>query len=230
MRKVSLLCIVLLGVGCVLAQAEPAAPASVTEFSVNSANAQNTDIGVIAPKQVRPGTFARLHPEALKDGNRQGGDTCAGAYPITALPFSESGTTAGYRNDYDEACPYTGSTAADVVYSYYAAADIYVTVDLCSTTAYDTKTYIYEDDCISANLVACNDDACGNDGYKSQLADIGFTGGHTYYIVIDGYGAEEGVYELLVIEGNTPPPLPECPEGSLFAQEPVLSGRRLVVG
>ena len=37
---------------------------------------------------------------------------------IPSLPYSDTGTTAGYTDDYDEVCPYSGSTAPDVVYSY----------------------------------------------------------------------------------------------------------------
>ena len=37
-------------------------------------------------------------------------------------PSATAGTTAGYIDDYDEVCPYTGATAPDVVYQYTAAA------------------------------------------------------------------------------------------------------------
>ena len=46
----------------------------------------------------------------------QGGDTIFDATVVTGLPYTVSGTTVGYTNDYDEACPYTGSTSPDVVY------------------------------------------------------------------------------------------------------------------
>ena len=37
---------------------------------------------------------------------------------IDALPYVMMGTTVGYTDDYDEECPYTGSTSPDVVYSF----------------------------------------------------------------------------------------------------------------
>ncbi|MBD3232619.1 MAG: hypothetical protein GF315_02735, partial [candidate division Zixibacteria bacterium] len=48
----------------------------------------------------------------------QGGDTVNDATPIGAVPYSNTGTTSGYTNDYDEVCPFTGSTSPDVVYSF----------------------------------------------------------------------------------------------------------------
>ena len=47
---------------------------------------------------------------------RQGGDTTEEAISIT-IPGTYTGTTVDYTNNYDEICPYAGSTAPDVVYS-----------------------------------------------------------------------------------------------------------------
>ena len=55
---------------------------------------------------------------------RQGGEDIGTAVVIPAVPFSDAGTTAGYANDYDEVCPYTGSASPDVVYSYWAPEDM----------------------------------------------------------------------------------------------------------
>ena len=55
------------------------------------------------------------------------------------------GTTVGYTADYDEECPYTGSTSPDVVYSFTSAVDTFITVHTCSEgNLYDTKLYVYE--------------------------------------------------------------------------------------
>jgi len=80
------------------------------------------------------------------DPPRQGGDTIEDAIPIT-IP----GTTDGYTNDYDEACPFIGTTAPDVVYTVTPAADIAVDIDLCYSS-YDTKLYVYDE---NLNLIAC---------------------------------------------------------------------------
>lgn len=145
-------------------------------------------------------------------GPRQGGETCALAVPIPALPFADTGTTVGHLNDYDAACPAT-SAAADVVYALQPSADVQVDISLCHAgTAYDTKLYVYQNLCQGVPL-ACNDEACP--GHKSVLAGLQLTGGVTYFIVIDGYGTQAGPYELTVSET---PPLPACPDDAVFGQ------------
>ena len=150
---------------------------------------------------------------------RQGGDTIADATPIASVPFSDSGTTAGYANDYDEVCPYPGSTAPDVVYSFTPDEQILVEVDLCGSD-YDTKIYIYD---AGLNLVACNDDfyyddVCGV--FVSKLVNVTLMAGSTYYLVIDGYGEEFGDYHLEIEEYI--PCVLECPDSAALEGEPPL--------
>jgi hypothetical protein len=150
---------------------------------------------------------------------REGGETIASAVVIPALPFTDTGATCDNINDYDEACPYTGSTSADVVYAYTPAANQVATFDLCYSQ-YDTKIYIYDS---GMGLVACNDDAyfsppCWT--YSSALEDIPLTAGMTYYIVIDGYGGDCGTYQLDVFTGVEC--IVECPAGALEEGEPPL--------
>jgi len=139
---------------------------------------------------------------------RQGGDTIGDATAIDALPFDAAGTTAGYIDDYDEECPYTGSTSPDVVYSYAPTADMSIDISICES-AYDTKLYVYEND--AGNNIACNDDACNSsDGspYRSTLDQVSLTAGNIYYIVVDGYGGNSGDYNISVTEAETPPEAP----------------------
>ncbi len=162
----------------------------------------------------------RLH--AVVNGPREGGDTCADATVITALPFADTGNTCAFTDDYDEACPYTGSTSPDVVYEYTPTADIVVDISLCNDgTDYDTKLYVYEGGC-PGTVVACNDDACSSPqfaSYVSEVTGVALTGGTTYYIVVDGYGGSCGNYAITVNEGVPPPPGPECPADALFGQD-----------
>jgi hypothetical protein len=46
----------------------------------------------------------------------QGGDNINDATLINSLPYTDSGTTAGYINDYEEMCPFASGSAPDVVY------------------------------------------------------------------------------------------------------------------
>ncbi len=159
------------------------------------------------------------YPANIPNPIRQGGDTIADALVIPSLPFNDAGTTAGYTNDYDEVCPYSGSTAPDVVYSYTPATTGAVIIDLCGSE-YDTKLYVYDSD---LNLVACNDDAyfgepCGI--YVSAIENLTLPGGETYFVVIDGYGPTFGAY-LLEARVFVPCVL-ECPAGAIAEGEPPL--------
>ncbi|UCG33365.1 MAG: hypothetical protein JSU68_01795, partial [Phycisphaerales bacterium] len=149
------------------------------------------------------------------------GDICATAIALSGpLPISTGGTTVGYTDDYDEACP-DPATAADVVYAYTPTEDQLVNITLCgndSITSYDTKLYVYEDACPDAEYFACNDDACSTSlaSGVSQLPGLSLTAGHTYYIIVDGHGSAAGIHDLhIVLE-------PPCSEGSLFSQPPSL--------
>ena len=133
-----------------------------------------------------------------EDG-KQGGDTIDDATIIFSLPFSDSGTTDGYVNNYDESCPYSASVSPDVVYSFTPSQTTAISVDLCGS-GYDTKTYIYNENLLS---IICNDDfyyddICGE--YVSKIEYVELTGGELYYIVVDGYGGDSGFYELMVSE------------------------------
>jgi hypothetical protein len=161
-----------------------------------------------------------IYPENIPNPALQGGDTFAEATMIPALPYNDSGTTAGYNDDYDEVCPYTGSDSPDVVYSYMPSTDEALSVDLCGSS-YDTKLYVYDS---SLSLVACNDDfyfddACGV--YVSKLENVQVDGGETYYIIVDGYGGDFGDY-VLSVEGFQPCVI-ECPAGGVAEGEPDLS-------
>ncbi len=124
---------------------------------------------------------------------RQGGEDMATATPIGAVPYYDTGTTLGHVNDYDEECPYTGSTSPDVVYVLNLAADEIIDISLCDS-AYDTKVYVYDD---LMTQLACNDDAgCGVTGYQSKIDAFAVTAGVDYYIVVDGYGSDAGDYVL----------------------------------
>ena len=175
----------------------------------------------VAPDKVAgPGSMGYPALESVL----QGGDTCAAAAPLGALPATVSGTTSGYADDYDEACPYTGSGAPDVVYSYAAASNMTVTASLCTpgtNTDYDTKLYIYENAC-PGTLTGCNDDACTSPLYSGAYVSevmVDLIAGNTYYFVVDGYAAYAGNYTLYVeefIQQTCPcPPDVDLDEGAL---------------
>jgi len=137
---------------------------------------------------------------------------------IPSLPYTDSGTTVGAGNDYDEICPYMGSLSPDVVYSYTPATAQIVDITLCTgTTNYDTKLYVYENSCpapgtgATGSEIACSDDECSAplylSNYVSSLTDLHLVAFHTYYIVVDGYASSQGNYTIDVTR-RLQPPLP----------------------
>jgi hypothetical protein len=155
-----------------------------------------------------------IPPSALR---QEGGETCASATAISSLPFNATGYTCDNVNDYDETCPYPGGTAPDVVYSYSPPTNQQINIILCNSF-YDTKVFVYEDVCPSSPYYACNDDACGDDGYKSAIYGLSVYAGHTYYIVVDGYNDSCGNYVILVESYQECDVV--CPPGGILEGEP----------
>ncbi len=162
--------------------------------------------------------FAALVGIAATTALGEGGANPASAVAIPALPFSDTGDTTGGTDDWDEVCPYDGSTSPDDWYIYYPLEDEQVDIDLCPYSHYDTKLYLLDS---GFNQVACNDDSCSSEGggaFRSRLTNIQLIGGMTYFIVIDGYDGEAGIYEMAITVDLPPPPceITECagtPEG-----------------
>ncbi len=146
-----------------------------------------------------------------------GGDTCDTATVISTLPFSDSGNTCSFTDDYDEICDpavdFPGSP--DVVYSFTPATNVSVDISLCGNSAYDTKLYVYEGVCPdtmqSGTQIACNEDFCLTPSIEfvlvSSLSQVPMVAGTTYYIVVDGTndqvafpGLECGNYTIDVTE------------------------------
>lgn len=139
------------------------------------------------------------------------------AIPVTALPFVAAGNTCAYNQDYGAMCPY-GTWAPDVVYSISPTVETNLRIELCDS-GYDTMIFIYHTDGSSQHLLACNDDLCGTDGYKSAVARLHVAPGFVYYIVVDGYTYDCGDYVLQV--SDLGPCIPDCTEIWEAEGEPV---------
>ena len=149
---------------------------------------------------------------------REGGETIETAMPIDALPFSDTGATCDNIDDYDEVCPYSGSTAPDVVYSFMADADIFINIDLFGS-AYDTKVFVYENVYTPGAPYACNDDFYSD--YTSFIEAMAVYTGNTYYIVIDGWSGDCGDYLLNIGEFTPPEPCELVCDGMLEGEPPL---------
>tara|TARA_Y100000758_G_scaffold21845_1_gene15012 strand:+ start:189 stop:3287 length:3099 start_codon:yes stop_codon:yes gene_type:complete len=141
---------------------------------------------------------------ANNTGQRQGGDTFASATVIDSLPYSDSGTTSGYNNDYgpyedassNNLCEWQGyynntNTGAgpDVVYSLALSEETTVKISLCGSD-YDTGLGVFDG---SGVQVLGNDDACSLQSEVVCTLPEGL-----YYIVVDGYSTSSGNYVLNV--------------------------------
>ena len=149
---------------------------------------------------------------------RQGGDTIETAFLIRTLPFTSTGTTTGYNDDYDQSCPNLAA-APDVVYALLSSQNQEVTIDLCGSW-YDTYIWVYDQ---ALALIGCNDDyyhgpPCGEN--VSRIAGLALAANQTYYIVIDGYDGSHGDYALAVAEAE--PCVVTTPAGALVEGEPAL--------
>jgi hypothetical protein len=125
----------------------------------------------------------------------QGNDNCP-ATVIAALPYTDSGTTAGLANDFTCA----GNTAGDAVYEYTAVVAGLHSVRLCGS-AYDTRLEVRTGACPGVAYL-CNDDFCG---LQSGI-DVTLNVGDVITIVVDGFTTNTGAYTLNVT-GPQPPPV-----------------------
>jgi len=123
------------------------------------------------------------------------GDTCATAISVPALPFSTSGNTCTCVSNYDVEtvnCTPDVVSGPDVVYRHTPSADGCIDITLCGGgTTFDSKILLYQNSCSAP--VDCSDDWCG---LQSELTNVSVVAGNTYYIVVDGFEAECGDYQL----------------------------------
>jgi hypothetical protein len=175
------------------------------------------NVGPASAQAVSPWPWSSAASKPLPDGEpaplvpRVQGDTMEDPFIMPAVPFSITGNTCGFNQDYDVMCPY-GSMAPDVVYKYVCEASVAVDIDLCAST-YDTKVILYEDS--AYNFYACNDDYCA---YQSYINNLALAAGHVYYIVVGGYGQSCGDYSLDIDEHELC--VLECPPGAMPEGEP----------
>ncbi len=141
----------------------------------------------------------------------QGADACP-ATAVTAIPYTDTGTTATMSDNYDllgDTCGCCGHVnSRDVIYSFSPPFTGSFTISLCGSS-YDTYMWVNTGGACPGNTqVACNDDACG---LQSSLT-LTLLAGTTYYIVIDGYNNQSGAY-VLNISGDC---AVECVAGDLL--------------
>ena len=154
------------------------------------------------------------------------GDTPGNAIEINSLPFTDSGDTSLFSDDYDAVCPFSGSTAPDVFYGYQPTKNERIRIRSCDSV-FDTKTYVLDS---SFTEVACNDDGCSSGGvipFHSDLRDVPLVANSTSYIAVNGWGGDAGAHVIDVALDVRPkqPCVIQCPPGSIPEDEPCDNGR-----
>jgi hypothetical protein len=148
-----------------------------------------------------------------------GGDNLATAVVIPSLPYTDSGNTCAFNNDYAFPCGDANSAPApDVVYKFIPSATMCVDISVCNSD-FDTGLYVWQTSV--GNVIACNDDYCGPTVQQSRIAGLQLQAGVTYYIVVDAY-AGCGNYSLSVTQAacrTACAPL-ACPTGAISENEP----------
>ncbi|MCB0640991.1 MAG: hypothetical protein KDC44_05100, partial [Phaeodactylibacter sp.] len=125
------------------------------------------------------------------------------------------------------------STSGDVYYSFVISQTAEVTISTDHPeTDYDTRLYLYGDNCSAGALIAENDDI-GAGNYNSQITQVLCPG--PYLILVEGYEQNEGYFKLSVgvaepeVEGFiglqlTDPQCPSSNDGSIDLGQPVGGG------
>jgi len=142
-------------------------------------------------KRVPPRPTSASHP--VTRAGELPGDVIGNAFVVPALPFTVSGSTCGFTDDYlsDICGPFYGG---DVVYAYTPATDERFTASACGAP-FECSLTLFEDS--ELNRVACNVWGCGFTDSPHLTARL--RAGHTYYVVVDTWDREVcGDYTLVL--------------------------------
>jgi len=104
-----------------------------------------------------------------------------------------------------------GTAPNDIWYTYTASCTGTATATLCGSS-FDTRLAVYADAvCPAAVEIACNDDLCGLQSQVSWCSEAG----QAYFILVHGFGDDEGTFELTLSEDgatcDNPPSCALCP-------------------
>jgi len=109
------------------------------------------------------------------------------------------GTPTLYSGDTTGADNYCGNASGDAHFSFNALVDEDYTISLCNgATGFDTYLTLYNDACCGT-IIATNDDFCGLISEITATLTAG-----TYYVKVDGYSANEGLFDLDITCSTAP--------------------------
>jgi len=131
------------------------------------------------------------------------GAECVSAIPLvmpsTCVPTLTlfGSTTGGTPNGLASCITSSGSGGANW-YNLSGDGNTYTASTVNPGTGYDTKIWVFEGTCGSLNCVTGNDDFSGVQSTVTFTATTGLN----YYVIVGGFSANEGNYELLISTDN----------------------------
>ncbi|MEM8835024.1 MAG: Ig-like domain-containing protein [Planctomycetota bacterium] len=182
-------------------RSEPEATACIPAFS---ARAGVTYSIFVSTNDESTSGFYRLTVE------REPGDVCEAPFEITSLPFSVNGNNEFLSDDYrvtdcGGAIPSIGGR--DIVYRFVPEFTMDVDISTCRGSTFDTVLYVFEGDCaFNSDVYACNDDGCAS--LRSEINGLTLFAGREYFIVVDSWANETGVF-ILDVERSEPTGCPQ---------------------
>jgi hypothetical protein len=136
------------------------------------------------------------------------GAECSNAEALAAMdPCGDlqtvSGSTVGGTPNAEPFCGTTNGSGGATWYTFTGDGTEWTASTVSGATNYDTKIWVYEGTCGALNCVG------GNDDFSGVQSQFGFstTAGLTYYVVVGGFSANEGNYELTLSTVETEAPV-----------------------
>lgn len=114
---------------------------------------------------------------------------------IYTVPFNLESSNLGEANSFDV----NGSDGADNAFRIHLPSDSYLNISTCSYfTDYDSKIEVFNLDGTTTGLYNDDSENGCSDNYYASTIEGGFLSSGDYYIVVDGYSGDEGVFSLNV--------------------------------
>jgi hypothetical protein len=175
----------------------PQRPNTALERQIRTLEEQLNREGAAASTTIKQqlNTLYEQRPENRPRRNPldQGGDNCSSVTVIVGLPFYDSGTTAGYTDDFQPSCG-TAAGAPDLIYQFTAIHSGPHDFSL-NGSSFDTEIYVRTGGaCPGTTEVGCNDDYFGLQSYLN----LNLVAGQTYWVIVDGFYNYSGSYSLAI--------------------------------
>jgi hypothetical protein len=120
--------------------------------------------------------------------------SCLDSDPIVSVTMPAiAGTTTTATNDFTPSCS-SSSTANDIAHEIFFPGDLDTLVVNTDGSSFDTVLYM------RANVCSAVDFDCDDDGGLSLQSQLDLTNvpAGVYYIIVDGFSANSGTYNLSV--------------------------------